>query len=242
MSLTKCRNLQSLSVETDYTQIHKRIRTRPSLTHLLTVGHPHSDKGVKYLTDSLATLENLKTLTLDLHYCEKKVSQTLGPSGILSLAGLPNLQTLAVPFHFFIREELDDHHKVVSPATVLPRALKTLKIVACFRCLMARIGSYFTQITSTYQHVDAVLEFLEGLSNLHAESFPGLNNICYEEGKLCACYDCRGGGCTGCRHPFRFLAISDMLRLEAVSESLRQKGVTFEQRTRNPLDCEHWIW
>lgn len=242
MSLTKCRNIQSLSVETDSTQIRKRTR---NWIHPLEVGHSHSDKGVKYLTDSLATLENLKTLTLDLHYCEEIVSQTLGPSGILSLAGLPNLQTLAVPFHFFIRLELDNYHKVVSPAIVLPRTLKTLKIVACYKCISVWIGSLFPVVPSAYQHVEAVLEFLEGLSNLHAELFPGLKNICYEEDRRdYRIHDCERGGCTShCGHPFRFFANSDMLRLEAISGPLRRNGITlkFEQRTREP-SCKSWMW
>lgn len=232
MSLTKYSNLQSLSVETGPEQVQSAKNSGHRPPHILTDGDPYSGTGVKHLTSSLATLEKLNTLTLYLHYFEHSINSTLGPSGILSLASLPNLQFLAVPFHFFV-EELDGHQRVVSPAIVLPRALNTLRIFACFKCLTVRAGEAFPEIPSTYQHVDAVLEFLEGLSNLHAETFPSLSNICYEESDIDHhAVDFANGECIICRHPFYFLADSDILSLKAVSESLRQKGVTFERRAR----------
>lgn len=239
MSLTKCSNLQSLSVETGPQQIDSTKDRDHRPPHILTDGDPDSGTGVKHLTSSLETLEKLNTLTLDLHYCEHNINSTLGPSGVLSLAGLPNLQTLAVPFHFFV-EEVDGHQRVVSPAIVLPRALNTLRIFACIKCLTVRAGETWPDLPSTYEHVDAVLEFLEGLSNLHAETFPSLSNICYEESEIDGhAGNCANGECTVCRHPFHFLADSDILSLKAVSESLRQKGVTFEQRARD-FGC--WCW
>lgn len=239
MSLTKCSNLQSLSVETGHEQIESARNLGHRLPHILTSGYPDSGTGVKHLTSSFGTLEKLNTLTLDLHYFVDSISPTLGPSGILSLAGLPNLQTLAVPFHFFV-EELDGRQRVVSPAIVLPRPLNTLRIFACFGCLTVRAGEVSPDVPSTYQHVDAVLEFLERLSNLHSETFPSLSNICYEESEIDHHVgDCANGECMVCRHPFRFLADSDILSLKAVSESLLQKGVTFDQRARD-FGCLCW--
>lgn len=203
-----------------------------------------------FLTDSLATLENLTTLNLDLHY-PRDISRSLGPSGTLSLVGLPNLHTLAVPFQFFVITEPDGHHRVVSPTSVLPRALRTLRILACFWCLGHRIyrnpkfveclcGAYRIQgrlsdkAPCTYQHPDAFLEFLEGISSLRAESFPDLTNIFYDESKIYpATHHHRTCKCL--HHPTNVLMHCnrdnpDALRLTAVSETLRQSGVSFKMR------------
>lgn len=216
-------------------------------------GTSNSGLVIKYLTDSLATLENLTTLNLDLHY-DCNISLSLGPSGTLSLAGLPNLQTLAVPFHFFVREEREGYHKVISPARVLPRALKTLRIVACFWCIGYRFyktpkiiecscGAYrirgyaHNRAPCVYQHPDAVMEFLEGITNLRAGCFPDLRNIYYEEGKPHPIT--HRHKTWKCPHPPTEILIHsnrdtpDALNLTAVSESLRQSGVEFTMRVRN---------
>ncbi|KAG6355639.1 hypothetical protein INS49_003601 [Diaporthe citri] len=244
-------NLESLSVDTDSNQCRERLRSlvhRPRQLHAN--GSPNSGLVIKYLTDRFATLENLTTLDLDLHYaCD--ISRSLGPSGTLSLAALPNLQTLAVPFHFFVREGPDGHHKAVSPTSVLPRALKTLRIVTCFWCIGYRVykdprivkcscGAYrirgyaSDRAPCRYQHPDAVLGFLEGIANPRVESFPDLSNICYEEGKP---YPITHHHITWkCPHPPTEILMHsnrdtpDALRLSAVSESLRQSGVVFKMR------------
>lgn len=214
---------------------------------------------IKYLTDSLAALKDLTTLNLDLHYpCN--ISPSLGSSGILSLAGLPNLQTLGVPFHFLVSKERDGHHKVVSPTVVLPHALKTLRIVACFWCIGYRFyknpriiecscGAYrirgyaSDRAACAYRHPEAVLEFLEGIANVRAEYFPDLTNIYYEEGKpdpithLHLTWKCS--------HPPTEILIHsnretpDALRLTAASESLRQNGVVFKMRTTQ-FQCRYY--
>lgn len=259
MQLTPDRNLESLSVDTDSDQCRcrlKRLQRRPLELHA--DGDPNSGLVVKYLTDSLATLANLTTLNLDLHYaCD--ISRSLGPSGTLSLAGLPNLQTLAVPFHFFIKRGPGGYHTVVSPTSVLPRTLKTLRIVACFWCIGYRVyktprivvcscGSFrirgyaSDRALSKYQHPVAVLKFLEGIANLRAESFPNLTDIYYEEGKPDPTHE---HITWKCQHPPTEILMHsnrdtrDALRLTAVSESLRQSGVALKMRATK-FECE-WL-
>jgi hypothetical protein len=99
----------------------------------------NSGSGTAYLTESLATLENLKVLKLDLHYL-RNVNQTLGPSGVLNLARLPNLQSLAVPFQFLLSRANQDHFEFNSPECVLPPGLRTLTILACHLCVAGHIG------------------------------------------------------------------------------------------------------
>lgn len=222
-------------------------------------GTSNSGLVIQYLTDSLAALKDLTTLNLELHYpCN--ISPSLGSSGILSLAGLPNLQTLGVPFHFFVSKERDGHHKVVSPTVVLPHALKSLRIVACFWCIGYRFykspriiecsscGAYrirgypSDRAVCAYRHPDAVLEFLEGIANVRAEYFPNLTNIQYEEGKpdpithLHITWKCPHPPTEILMHSNR--DTPDALRLAAASESLRQSGVVFKM-SATQFGCRH---
>lgn len=254
------RNLESLSVDTDSDQCRYRLRylvRRPLQPNAN--GDANSGLVTKYLTDSLATLWNLTTLNLDLHYaCD--ISQTLGPSGTLILARLPNLQTLGVPFHFFVRKEPYGHHNVISPTSVLPRSLKTLRLVACFWCIGYRVyktprvvrcscGSYRIRgyagdgAPCKYQHPGAVLDFLEDIAELRAGCFPDLTNIDYEEGKPDAIT--HHHITWKCQHPPTEILMHgnrgtpDALRLTAVSERLRQSGVVLEMRATN-FGCQSW--
>ncbi|KAL1870219.1 hypothetical protein Daus18300_005284 [Diaporthe australafricana] len=95
--------------------------TFPHLDSFSIVTHMASKPYVdfKHLMDSLASLENLRTLHLCLHYHDN-ISRTPGPSEILSLKSLPNLQTLTVPFHFFVKKPPQGQCKVSSPENVLP--------------------------------------------------------------------------------------------------------------------------
>lgn len=205
--------------------------------------------GAKCLTDSLASLANLTTLNLDTHWvCN--VSRTLGPSGILSLVDLPNLQALALPFQFFLRKEHEGHYRVVSPASVLPRALRILRIVACFDCLEFWISKQLFEALAIYQHRAAVLEFLDGIANLQAGSFPGLSQICYHEsapyhesesGVAYCGSDCRKSTAhhnhTGPLCPFHFVAEDDASRLRALSLKLLHSGVVFERNSGDFFSC-----
>lgn len=247
-------------MDTDSDQCRYRLRylvRRP--LQLNAKGDANSGLITKYLTDSLATLRNLTTLNLDLHYlCD--ISRSLGPSGTLSLAGLPNLQNLAVPFHFFVREEPGGHHNVISPTSVLPGTLKTLRIMTCFWCIGYRIyktprivmcscGSYRIRgyagdgAPCKYQHPVAILDFLEDIEELHAESFPDLTNIDYEEGKPDPIT--HHHITWKCQHPPTELLMHsnrgtrDALCLTAVTESLRQRGVVLKMRTTN-FGCQSW--
>lgn len=94
-----------------------------------------------------------------------------------------------------------------------------------------------------YQHPDAVLEFLEGIADLRAESFPNLSNIHYEEGKS---FPITHHHITWkCPHPPTEILMHsnrdtpDALRLSAVSESLRQSGVMFKMRDKT-FGCRHF--
>jgi len=229
MQLTQCSNLESLSV--DNARRHESFaHSTPPRFH----ANEDSDSGTgaRYLTDSLATLENLKTLNLDLHYTYD-IRRTLGPSGTLSLAGLPNLQTLTVPLHFFVRKKSRGYEKVLSPASVLPRALNTLSIVACLDCHDAEFQDGEEDDMAWFPppslgHRDALIEFLGLIADSHAESFPGLKYIHYEEffdfGELC-CW---------CMRPAHFSdgPKHDLSRYNAVSESLIQRGIDFENYSR----------
>lgn len=192
--------------------------------------------GSRNLTNSLTSLGSLTALNIDLHYMYD-ISRTLGPSGVLVLAGLPNLQDLGVPFHFFVREDHDGFHRVVSPASVLPRSLRRLRIVACFGCLQYRMSEGLYGPFSLYQHQASVCEFLEGLASLRSPWFPNLRNICYLETKFLV----DGSYCTfsqdqdaeipsGNWCPFHFHTESDISRLRGVTQALYQSGVTFEER------------
>lgn len=201
--------------------------------------------GARYLTDSLTSLENPTTLNLDLHYTYN-ISRTLGPSRILALASLPNLQDLAVPFHFFVREEHDGFHRAVSPARVLPRSLMRLRIVDCFSCLQFRLSESLYEPLLTYQHQAAVLEFLEEIARLHSACFPNLSKICYQATKFLV----YGSYCTFSHQdgempsedwcPFHFHTESDISRLGAVTRELYQRGVIFEERFRR-FFCPEWV-
>lgn len=192
--------------------------------------------GARNLTDSLTSLEKLTTLNLDLHYIHN-ISRTLGPLRTLVLAGLPNLQDLAVPFHFFVRREHDDYYRAVNPASVLPSSLRRLRILACFSCLQFRMSQDLYGPLSKYQHQAAVLEFLEGLASLRSAWFPNLSHICYQWTKFLVkrsyCIFPQGPGIgtpseNSC--PFHFHTESDISRLRAVTQALYQRGVTFEDR------------
>ncbi|KAI3395601.1 hypothetical protein diail_1039 [Diaporthe ilicicola] len=148
--------LESLSVYTHSVQ---------GRSNLTTVYHPEPSERVKYLTDSLASLENLSTLDLGLHY-PYDIRRALGPSETLSLESLANLQTLTVPFHFFLQRQPEGQCEVLSPASVLPRPLKSLNILACIACLHTWLGKSLRQASSVYRHQDVVLEFLEGIAEV----------------------------------------------------------------------------
>lgn len=257
MQLTCYRNLESLSVNTDSWHCRSILETdsRPPL--LSGVQDPNSGMGAHNLADSLARLENLHTLNLDLHYAYN-ISQSLGSFGILGLASLPNLQYLSVPFHFFVRKDHDGYHKVVSPALVLPRSLKRLSIVACFSCIQFWTCEALYGVSSTYRHRDAVLEFLEGLTNVHPAVFPSLSEVYYHEteslriGAYCLCmFDPsvrrfvvqgdNGWEVVGNRCPFHFHFHDefDTSRLMAVSHTLHRNGVVFEKRAAH-FDCPEY--
>lgn len=203
-----------------------------------------ADVGFKHLTDSLARLENLSTLHLGLH-SHFEVARIPGPTGILRLTSLPNLETLKVPFHFVVQNLPEGQCKVSSPAHVLPHSLKSLTISACVRCLRCWLGKSLEAAPSIYQHQEAVLEFLEGLDDLCVKSFPGLRNICYQEidvhshcTRPCACAtDYRRISHTladlqqlRLQCAFHFNKGSDISRLETVSESLLRNSVELEKR------------
>lgn len=193
-----------------------------------------------YLTDSLSLLGDLKTLNLDLHYA-CNISGTLGPAGILNLSRLPDLQTLAVPFHFFIRIDSDGNHRVVNPARVLPPTLETLRIVACLSCLEFWICKKLDREDGTYHHWSAITKFLERIADSHHESFPNLRTIVYDEGMpeegLCTCKppqswleynSSQGQPCT-----FHLTADSHLPRLAAVVLALYLRGVSIKPRMRS---------
>lgn len=215
---------------------------------------PNSGMGVLHLTDSLARLDHLHTLNLDLHYTYN-ISRALGRSRFLSLASLPHLQHLSVPFHFFVRREPEGHHAVVNPAHVLPPSLGRLNIISCFSCLQFWIGDPLYGGCLTYQHQTAVLEFLEGLANIHRDVLPNLSDVYYlEDGKLeddeyCDCnrpqdqhhfsqgqYDW-GSVVKFC--PFHFQTDSDKSHLTAVSQALHQRGILFGKWLRY-FDCREY--
>lgn len=208
---------------------------------------PNSGMGPPYLTDSLERLERLHTLNLDLHYTYN-ISHTLGKSRFLSLKSLPHLHHLSVPFHFFVTRDFEGHHAVINPAHALPPSLRRLNIISCFSCLQFWIGDALYGGCLTYQHQTAVLEFLEGLANIHRDVLPNLSEVYYQESaalddiEYCECdrlqdernhsegrYDWESV-VEFC--PFHFQTDFDISRLTALSQALSQRGVVFWKWSR----------
>ena len=230
MELTWYRHLESLSVHNRYWNEEGRGGILP----LHWNGTSNSGIISRYLIDSLATLSKLKSLELDLHVSNR--IRAPRPSGIVNLAGLRNLQVLIVPFHFFVKRGPQGICRVVSPASVLPRTLKALKIVACFQCLDSWTCRDIDE--QTYHHTEAVLEFLEGLASLHAEYFPSLSTICWEESEMD-----RGDTsnlCQRCGHRAHFNTNYEPWHFAAVSTSLLKRDVLLEESTKNFGCWIHW--
>lgn len=215
---------------------------------------PNSGMGALHLTDGLARLEHLHTLNLDLHYAYN-ISRALGRSRYLSLASLPHLQHLSVPFHFFVRRELEGDHAVINPGHVLPPSLKRLNIISCFSCLQFWIGDRLYGGCLTYQHQPAVFEFLEGLANIHRDVLPNLSEVYYQESRVledneyCECYRSQNDhDPSQGRHdwrsvvkfcPFHFQTDFDKSLLTALSRALYHRGIFFAIWPRYFGCCEY---
>ncbi|ROW01382.1 hypothetical protein VPNG_07611 [Cytospora leucostoma] len=129
----------------------------------------------EHLTHSLAKMQHLQTLSLDLHYAQD-ISPLLGPDRFLSLAGLPDLRSLTVPFQFLIPETWIG---IKFPIRCLPRSLRSLTILfdGNYHC---RPASLLAEVSSDAQ--DDVFWFLEALAPLCSSDFRELREVTYSCG------------------------------------------------------------
>ncbi|ROV98055.1 hypothetical protein VMCG_07052 [Cytospora schulzeri] len=208
----------------------------------------------KLISDALAGLTDLHTLSLDLHYGQD-ISKTLGPSGVLDLTALSNLHTLEVPIRFLIQKQygveedsgnegdsgegntgVANAENFLCPAAVLPKSLQRLTLLTDVRCLENVDEEEATE--SIYKHRFIVLDFLDAFSSTCKENFPHLRKVCYRQGvegaDECACTR----DPTPPHLPFPFYPQEGDLdgclaRLEDISDSFRRNGVEFKGVARS---------
>lgn len=192
------------------------------------------------MTNSLNKLQHLESLRLD-SCLWRKISPVLGPQNTLSLSGLPKLQSLTIPFHFFILES-DLNETAADPGLVLPESLSSLTLLADFDYVEDDIGHY--DRPPYFQNT--VLDFLEALCALHPWHFSKLREITYFhnahgdmvwDGDECSCVT--GDWPCSYHNTLGLVSLSFCIegipeqpqkRFKALVEEFAEKGVLFQEK------------
>lgn len=154
----------------------------------------------KNLSNGLAQLRCLTKLDIDLHrHGGLSYSKLLGPDGVLDLTMLSRLQSLRIPFDFFVQSHSTTGclHHIACPDDVLPRSLKHVTLqLGCLWCIsnLSSLYDIERQVSrveeSPWQSREAALQFLEELPRLGKETFPHLESVdyCWRPDPLDACH------------------------------------------------------
>ncbi|KAL1882908.1 hypothetical protein Daus18300_000546 [Diaporthe australafricana] len=210
----------------------------------------------KFLSTSLAKLEHLTKLVLDLDY-EQDVRPLLGPHGALSLAGLDRLVTLQLPLHFLVEMPQPANNPAMTDLRhALPSSVEHLTLTADWGCVQ-KLGlngesfwSWWSYIDShdwadarsTYRPRHAMLDLLESVYGYVAGHFRNLKGVSY----------CYRNGDGGPNHPCRcvenytciecdlsqglnlYTNIDDSAaRIKNISSSLEDQGILVSVVERN---------
>lgn len=194
-----------------------------------------------YLSSGLAKLKDLRELELDLHY-PGDISPLLGPSGIIHLHTLRNLEKLRIPMHYLVEKRSQNYFVIPHPTDVLPYSLRELTLTADAECVSWWLG-YVASNQSDSAHYctrTAVIQFLEGVLDLSGQlcGFPNLEKVVYSYGvfggadiKKCGCLLWRRSLCK-LHHLLNAKEVWNDLdgcldRFDALVTGFRKKGISF---------------
>ncbi|KAK7708756.1 hypothetical protein SLS63_013411 [Diaporthe eres] len=132
----------------------------------------------RYLSDSFGKLQKLHTLALVPILPGLKIfnwkNHFSGPSGFLTLAGLPALTSLATLISVFATPDGESTGVLTaSPMQVLPRSLRSLQIIVDhWSCRSLAFATPLDEIW--FQPREAAVKFLSALASICAREFPDL--------------------------------------------------------------------
>lgn len=112
------------------------------------------------LQDSLARLNNLHTLKLDLP--EFELEHVLGRPGVLRLNNLTTLLKVSAPLHFFVNRKTGHDFQLVDPSLILPPSLQCLNITMNDASLKAW-SSAAVRFSYDFMPGTWLIQFLEGI-------------------------------------------------------------------------------
>lgn len=138
----------------------------------------------RFLTHSLGQLQSLHTLALVpiLTGFSPMFWKTLfsGPSGFLSLTGLPALTSLATIISVFASPDGERTGVLTaSPMEVLPRSLRSLQIIVDHWTCRGLLTQRAPLNENWFQPREAALKFLSVLASICAREFPALRKVEY---------------------------------------------------------------
>lgn len=138
----------------------------------------------RYLTESFGKLQNLETLALVPLLAELSPFQWKtrfsGPSGFLSLTGLPALTSLATLISVFASPDGETTGVLTaSPMEILPRSLRSLQIIVDHWTCRSLAGPDTRLDENWFQPREAALKFLGALAGICAREFPALRKVEY---------------------------------------------------------------
>lgn len=212
-------------------------------------------EGKAVLSDSLAKLTHLRELVLDLHYYGD-VKSSLGPHGVINLAGISELLTLRLPLHFLIEMQPGVEPFVPDLALVLPPSLKRLTVWANMdRVRHSKVTTFADPWSgSANGHVfhprQSAINFLEAISSRVSDHFKHLEEVtyCYGDKELLAACCCDGDTtCNLCEaweflHPHAVGASS--ARMQILTSDFETRGIRLRAMEAQVYDeprCSSWL-
>lgn len=160
----------------------------PSLEHLEVDGFSDTDRLKSFLergsrrelSTSLGKLTAIRTLKIDLlphgyitNDLYNDMAASLGPSKVLSVAHLPDLQKLEVPLYMFTRRALPGLEGTTAiPREVLPRSLKTLVLLnSCKTILTHQEGICLERMADALEYLESFGDDFPCLPHLESVAY-----------------------------------------------------------------------
>lgn len=186
------------------------------------------------VSDDLAKLKQLQELDLDFHYYGD-VKASLGPYGVISLAGFSDLVSLRLPLYFLVEMQPEVEPFVTDMAQALPSSLKRLTVWANMdRVTHSKVTTFANPWTTStdgriFHPRLSAINFLEAISSRVSDHFKHLGEVtyCYGDKELLAACCCDGDTtCNRCE-------ASEFLDPHAVDDSsARMQILTSDFETR----------